>query len=89
MVRNHFVGMVAGAHERPTGDVRETQRSRQPGQLVGLRADVLTDEGLQDGRQIQLLLLQDLLTLGAPALSKNSSSFLKPEWVLTANSRRA
>src|SRR5439155_11768239 len=37
----------------------------QAGQFVGQRADVLADERLQDGRQVQLLLLDQLLLLGA------------------------
>ena len=36
----------------------------QSRQLVGQRADVLADQGLQDGRQVQLLMLDQLLLLG-------------------------
>ncbi len=40
------------------------RRAGQPGQVVGLLAQVLADQGLQDGRQVQVLLLEELLVLG-------------------------
>jgi hypothetical protein len=41
------------------------RRTRQTGQLIGLRTEVLADQVLQDGRQVQVLLVDQLLGFGA------------------------
>jgi hypothetical protein len=40
-------------------------RTGQAGQLIGLRAEMLANQVLQDGRQIQLLFIEQMLLLGA------------------------